>query len=306
MHRRKVLKSVALAATGAGLLAGGETVAAKSAGREAPARAPFIATADGTSLFYKDWGAGKPVVFVHGWAVNSDSWQYQMIHLAGQGVRCVAYDKRSHGRSADPGKGYDFDTLADDLAALIKRLDLREVTLVGHSMGGGEVIRYLSRHGAGRVARAVLVAATTPFALKTADHPEGIDRGVFDQIRAAWCKDFPKWLNDNAPPFFVPETSPEMRQWLVRMCLQPSLKALIDLNHAATETDFRAEMRRLAIPVLVVHGDRDASAPLELTGRQSAQLIPGSQLNVYEGAPHGLFITHMERLNRDLLEFVKG
>src|SRR5215470_1599351 len=185
MHRRNVLKSVAFAAAGAGLgaavSAGGQKTEASTA---ITTRTPFIVTRDGASLFYKDWGKGEPVLFVHSWALNSDMWQYQMVHLAGQGLRCVAYDSRGHGRSSDPGQGYDYDTLADDIAAVIEQLDLREVTLVAHSMGGGEVVRYLSRHGARRIARAVLVAPSTPFILKTADNPEGVDRSVFERLRA--------------------------------------------------------------------------------------------------------------------------
>jgi non-heme chloroperoxidase len=311
MRRRNVLKSVAFAATGAGLFAAnGAAVSAvvqKTEGSTAnTTRTPFIVTRDGASLFYKDWGNGKPIVFVHSWALNSDMWQYQMIHLAGQGLRCVAYDSRGHGRSSDPGQGYDYDTLADDLATVIEQLNLREVTLVGHSMGGGEVVRYLSRHGAKRIARAALVSPSLPFLLKTADNPDGVDKSVFERLRATWSKDFPKWLADNARPFFTPETSPEMIQWGVRMCLQASLKALLDCNRADTETDFRAELPKIAVPTLIIHGDKDVSTPLELTGRKTARLIPGSQLNVYEGAPHGLMFTHMDRFNRDLLAFIKG
>lgn len=311
MNRRNVLKSVVSVAAGAGLVAAsGDSAQAGAAKTGAsatkPAKTPFIATRDGASLFYKDWGNGKPVVFVHSWALNSDMWQYQMIHLAGQGLRCVAFDKRGHGRSSDPAQGYDYNTLADDLAAVIEQLNLREVTLVGHSMGGGEIVRYLSRHGARRIARAALVAPTTPFILKTADNPDGVDKSVFEQLRAMWRKDFPKWLADNARPFFSPETSPEMIQWGMRMGLQASLKALIDCNRAVVETDFRAEAPKITTPTLIVHGDKDVSAPLELTGRKTARLIPGSKLIVYEGAPHGLFITHMDRLNRDLLAFIKG
>jgi len=311
MHRRNVLKSVAIAATGAGLFsASGAAVSASGQKREASTantnRTPFIVTRDGASLFYKDWGKGKPVVFVHGWALNSDMWQYQMIHLADQGLRCVAHDRRGHGRSSDPGQGYDYDTLADDLAAVIEGLGLREITLVGHSMGGGEVVRYLSRHGAKRVARAVLVAPSTPFILKTADNPDGVDKSVFESLRAMWSKDLPKWLAENARPFFTPETSTEMIQWGVRMCQQASLKALLDCNRADTETDFRAELPKITVPTLIIHGDKDVSTPLELTGRKTARLIPGSQLEVYEGAPHGLMFTHMDRLNRDLLAFIKG
>src|SRR5687767_14465949 len=293
-------------ATGVGLGAIGGTEANAGASAENSLRTPFIVTRDGANLFYREWGKGKPVVFVHSWTANSDMWQYQMIHLASQGLRCLAYDSRGHGRSSDPGQGYDFDTLAGDLATMIERLNLREATLVGHSMGCGVVVRYLSRHGAGLVARAALVAPTTPFILKTQDNPDGVDGKIFERLRAIWSRDFPKWLADNARPFFAPETSPEMIQWGLKMGMQTSLKAVIECNRAVTDTDFRAELPRITTPTLIIHGDADVSAPLELTARKTERLIPGSRLKVYEGAPHGLFITHMDRLNSDLHDFIKG
>jgi pimeloyl-ACP methyl ester carboxylesterase len=292
-------------AAGAGLVAASGHAKAQATTTKA-LRTPFIATSDGASLFYKDWGEGKPILFVHSWALNSDMWQYQMIHLAGQGMRCVAFDNRGHGRSSDPGRGYDYDTMAGDLSTVIEQLDLREITLVAHSMGCGVVTRYLTRHGAGRVARVALVSPSLPFILKTEDNPDGVDKNHLEQMRATWSKDFPKWLADNARPFVTPETSPEMIQWAVRMCLQASLKALIDCNRADVETDFRAELPKITSPTLVIHGDKDVSTPLELTGRKTARLIQGSQLKVYEGAPHGLMFTHMDRFNRDLLAFIKG
>ena len=308
MHRRNVLKSVVSAAAGTGLVAatGGSARAKPQAtGTKAP-RTPFIVTGDGARLFYKDWGNGKPVVFVHSWALNSDMWQYQMIHLAGLGLRCVAYDIRGHGRSSDPGRGYDYDTLAGDLAAAIEQLDLRDITLVAHSMGCGAAVRYLSRHGADRITRVALVSPSLPFTLKTEDNPDGVDKSVLERSRATWSKDFPTWLAKNARPFVTPETSPEMVQWVITMCLQASLKALIDCNHTGAETDFRAELPKITTPTLIIHGDKDVSTPLEFTGRKTARLIPGSQLKVYEGAPHGLMFTHMDRLNGDLYDFIKG
>jgi non-heme chloroperoxidase len=311
MNRRTLLKSVASVTTTAGLYAvAGETSFAKR--NKTPAtKAPFIQTADGTKLFYKDWGTGKPVIFIHGWAMNSDMWQYQMIDLAGQGFRCITYDRRGHGRSDHPWQGYDYDTLADDLAALIKQLELQKITLVAHSMGGGEIVRYLSRHGANRIAQIVFVGATTPFLLKTADNPQGLDKGLFEKLRTTMSKDLPHFLAYGAPGFFGAGqgkalVSPEMMQWAVNLCLQSSPKALLDCNRVVTETDFRAEIRKITIPTLVIHGDADQSAALEITGRRTAQLIQGSQFKIYEGAPHGLFITHMERFNRDLLAFIKN
>ena len=304
MHRRNMLKSAAA-------VVGAELIAAESAAASTTApQTSFIETRDRTQLFYKDWGTGKPVVFVHSWAFNSDMWQYQMNYLAGQDLRCIAYDRRGHGRSSQPGNGYDYGTLADDLAALLKHLDLREVTLVGHSMAGGEIIRYLTRHGSGRISKIVLLAATLPFPLKTADNPHGVDQKLFEQLRAALSKDSPRWFAAGAPGFFgvgVPgnSVSPEMIQWGLSLCQQTSLKAIIECNRALAETDFRAELPKIAVPTLIIHGDADQSAPLPLTGRKTAALIPGSQLKVYEGGPHGLFVTHMDRLTADILEFVR-
>jgi non-heme chloroperoxidase len=304
MHRRQVLKSVGTLAAGVGVRTIGVQAVATQASAAGAVRVRPIVTSDGTSLFHKDWGSGRPVVFVSSWGLNADMWAYQMLALSGPEVRCIAFDRRGHGRSSDPGRGYDYDTLADDLATVIEQLELNEITLIGHSMGAGEIVRYLSRHGPSRVARVVLLAPSTPFLLKTADNPDGVDKTVFEQMRAMWRKDLPKWLFDNAPPFFAPDTSPEMIRWVGAMLLQSSLKALLDLNVQVTETDFRGELRHITVPTFIIHGDRDHSAPLSLTGRKTAQLIPGSRLTVYEGAPHGLMFTHMERLNSDLLTFV--
>jgi non-heme chloroperoxidase len=310
MNRRDLLQAVTSAVAGAGLMAGDPEGVWANANGGAPSKAgsaasgPFIATRDRAMLFYKDWGVGKPVLFVHSWAANTSLWQYQMIDLCSRGFRCVAYDQRGFGRSSDPGRGYDYDTLADDLGEVIEKLDLRDVALVGHSMGCGEIVRYVSRHGSARVSRAVLVAPTLPFILKTADNPDGVDKSALEQQRAEWMKDFPKWLGENARPFFTAETSPEMVQWGVTMGLQASLKALVDCNRVVAETDFRPELPKFTVPTLVVQGDADASARLEFTGQRTARLIPGSQLKVYEGAPHGLMFTHIDRLNADLRSFL--
>jgi non-heme chloroperoxidase len=310
VNRRDLLHAVTSAVGGAGLMAvdpegawaNGNGSAPSKGG--SPASGPFIETRDRTMLFYKDWGAGRPVLFVHSWAANTSLWQYQMIDLSSRGFRCIAYDQRGFGRSSDPGRGYDYDTLADDLGEVIEKLDLRDVALIGHSMGCGEIVRYVSRHGAARVSRAVLVAPTLPFILKTADNPDGVDKRYLEQLRAGWVKDFPKWLGDNARPFFTAETSPEMVAWGVTMGLQASLKALVDCNHSAAETDFRTELPKFTVPTLIVQGDSDASARVEFTGQRTARLIPGCQLKVYEGAPHGLMFTHIDRLNADLLSFL--
>ncbi|PTL81436.1 alpha/beta fold hydrolase [Vitiosangium sp. GDMCC 1.1324] len=312
MDRRDILKSAVVAGAGAGFMACSSQAMAVTGGPAAsPTKAPpasFIRTRDGVELFYRDWGTGKPVVFLSGWTLCSDMWNYQMVPLSDQGLRCIAYDRRGHGRSSDPGRGYDYDTLADDLAAVLEALDLRDVTLVGHSMASGELVRYLSRHGPGRIARLVFLApAATPFVRKTADNPDGVDESLFEHVRNnLLLRDFPKWLADNAPPFFVADTSPAIRDWVMSQMLRCSMKATIDCHRAMSSTDFRAELPRISLPTLIIHGDKDASAPLHLTGQKTAQLIPGSRLVVYEGAPHGLFVTHTERLNGDLLAFVRN
>lgn len=271
---------------------------------------PFIGTDDGTCLFYKDWGVGKPVVFIHGWILNADIWEYQMAELSNRNLRCIAYDRRGCGRSSQPSEGYDYDRLADDLAALLEQLNLQEVTLIAHSMGGGEIVRYLSRHGSDRIARIVLVAATTPFLLKTADNLDGIDPGFYDHMIAAVSHDRPHYLASVAPIFFGIESqqdsvSSELMQWAVGLALQGSLRATIATIRTLSETDLRTELPAITAPTLVIHGDRDQYVPIEVSGDKTAQLIPNSQLIVYEGAAHGLFITHKERFHRDLLAFIQ-
>jgi len=269
-------------------------------------RASFIERTDGTTLFYRDWGAGKPIVFVASAGLSSGMWAYQMLPLVQAGYRCVAFDRRGHGRSSDPGRGYDFDTLADDLAALIETLDLRNIVLVGHSIGCGEITRYLTRHGTERVARIALIAPTTPCLMKTDDNPHGVDKAAFEALRAGWLLDYPQWLAANARPFVMPEKSDAQIQWVIDMMLQTSLQAVVECNVAVTEADFRSELKHIELPALVVHGTADQSAPIDLTGRPTAKLLPHSELEVYAQAPHGLFLTHIEKLNADLLRFVRA
>jgi pimeloyl-ACP methyl ester carboxylesterase len=267
----------------------------------------FIETDDRTKLFVRDWAGGAPVLFVHSWAVNADLWQYQMVHLCENNLRCIAFDRRGHGRSSEPGHGYTADRLADDLAAVINQVDLKNLTLVGHSLGCGEIVRYLSRHGARRVARVVLVAPTLPYTSKTPDNPDGVvTPDLAGRLRARMASDFPGWVTENARGFFVPETSQAMLDWGIRMITQTPLKVVLDCNRVVNETDYRAELSKIDLPVLIIHGDKDLSAPLDLTGRKTAQLIPRSRLIVYEGGPHGLMFRHRERLNSDLLAFAKS
>jgi pimeloyl-ACP methyl ester carboxylesterase len=272
---------------------------------------PFAGTDDQTSLYYTDWGTGSPVVFIHGWCVGSGMWEYQTTFLADHGLRCIAYDSRGCGRSSQPDHGYDHDTFADDLATLIETLDLHDVTLVAHSMGANYVTRYLSQHGGERVARVALVAPTTPFLLKTGDNPDGLDKELYDSLIAGLRADRPHFAAISAPSFLSGDrgsgvVSPEMLQWLVDLFMQASPKATIDMVPLMAETDFRPEMDAFTMPTLIVHGDCDTSAPLELSGRKTAAAIVGSELRIYKGAAHGLFITHKDRLNADLLAFVYG
>lgn len=272
---------------------------------------PYVKADDRPVLFYRDWGTGRPVLFCSAWALTSAEFQHQMAELVERGFRTIGFDRRGHGRSDDPGAGYDYDTLADDLAALIEHLDLHELTLVGHSMGGGEIVRYLSRHGDRRVARIVLLAATPPFLLKTESNPDGVDGSRFEAVRAVWRTDFPQWLEDSQGPYLgdgLPgcAVSESTRRWTMNDMLTTSLQAAIDCNRAVVETDFRDELRAIELPTLIIHGDHDASAPIELTGHRQAELIPNSRLHVYEGAPHGLYLTHGARIINDLVAFIDG
>ncbi|MCI3181123.1 alpha/beta hydrolase [Caulobacter sp. CCUG 60055] len=262
--------------------------------------------ADGARLFVREWGRGRPIVFVASAMLPSDMWTSQMLALSGQGFRCIAFDRRGHGRSSDTGGGYDYDTLADDLAAVMAAREARDAVLVSHSFGGGEVARYLSRHGDAAVRGVVLVAPTTPFLLRTADNPHGVPAEAFEALRQAMADDFPKWMDDNEEAFVTPETSAGRRRWIKDLMQRTSLQAVIEMNRVMTRTDFRPELRAIRRPVLVVHGTRDASAPIDLTGRPTAALIPGARLEVYDEAPHGLFMTHAARLNEDLRRFAEG
>lgn len=267
---------------------------------------PFIEMSDGTQLFYREAGLEGPIaIFLHGSGATSQIWQYQMAYLGDHGVHCIAFDRRGHGRSSDPGRGFDFDTFADDLANALAHLELKNVVLISHSMGAGEVVRYLTRHGKDRVARIVLVSPTTPLVMKKADNPNGIDKSALDLLPPKLCHDFPSWADGNARSFLGKDASEATLQWRLRMADQCSLKAMVDCYRATTETDFRGELPHISIPSLIIHGDADQSAPVDSTARRTAALIPGCELKVYPGAPHLLMLTEIDRLNSDLLEFIK-
>ena len=290
------------------LTAAAATIAATTerAAAAAPATAsPGIRTRDGVALFHQAWGSGRPVLFVHAWALSCAMWSYQIAELGQCGFRCVAFDRRGHGRSGVPGGGYDLDSLADDLAEVIAQLDLREVSLVGMSMGANEILHYLGRHGTGRVSRIALLGPTTPFVLQTADNPFGAPMAYFEQTQAAWASDFPRWIEDNKQPFFTTETSAQMKEWVAGIMRAVPVPVAIATNRALVTTDLRPVLAKIDRPVLILHGDTDVSAPLEATGRRTAAGIRGAVLKVYPGGPHGLFVTHMKEVNADLLAFLQ-
>jgi non-heme chloroperoxidase len=271
---------------------------------------PFFQTADDHSLYYLDWGSGKPVVLLASAWLSSKMWEFQLPQLVRSGLRCVAYDRRGHGRSDAPWDGYDYDTLASDLASLLEQLELYGVTLVAHSAGGGEVVRYLTRYGRERIERAVLVSATAPFPMRTTDNPEGVDRGLMEADLAARTADRPLWFARNAEGFFgigLPgvAVSPEFVQLMIRQCLECSARATSEFFITGFTTDLRAELEAISVPTLVIHGDADLQAPIELCGRRTARLVPGARLVEYRDAAHGLFVTHAERLNADVIEFIR-
>lgn len=264
------------------------------------AAAGTITTRDGTRLACLDQGAGRPIVLIHGWSLSSAIWTLQTDWLASQGLRVVAYDRRGHGGSDKPASGYDFDTLAADLAAVLDRLDLRDVVLVGHSMGAGEVTRYLARHGSDRIARVMLVAPTTPFALRTSDNPDGTDRAVYDRLVGALETNPLAYFAAGAPGFFGPSCEPEMVEWGLSIAQQASVPALVKCLRAFSETDFRPDMTAFTVPTSIVYGTGDLPSIL-VSARRTAAAIAGSRVQTYDGAPHGLFLTDPARFNRDLL-----
>lgn len=299
MNRRDILTS--------GLAAGGVAAIAAARPAAAQARKPqTIYAKDGTRLFHRDWGEGQPVVFASSWALSSEMWAYQVAHLSERGFRCIAFDRRGHGRSDIPARGYDMDTLADDLAAVIETLGLKDVILVGHSMGGAEVVRYLGKHGAAKVKKVALVAAVGPYVVQTADNPYGAPMAYHRATMVQWAADFPKWAMENQAPFFTPETSPAMQAWLTDQLIATPVPVAIASFKALLGKDLRPDLPKIDKPTLVIHGDKDASAPLAITGQRLAAGIRGAKLRVYPGAPHGLFVTHMERLNADLEAFFKA
>jgi non-heme chloroperoxidase len=272
-----------------------------------------ITTRDGTGIFYKDWGSGQPVVFSHGWPLSADAFEDQMFYLASRGYRCIAHDRRGHGRSSQPWDGNDMDTYADDLAELIEALDLHDAVLVGHSTGGGEVTRYIGRHGTSRVAKAVLVGAVPPLMLKTDANPGGTPIEAFDAIREGLLKDRSQFYQDLSAPFYGAnragaEVSQALRDWFWVLSMQVEFKAAYDCVKAFSETDMTEDLKKIDVPVLIVQGDDDQIVPLDDSGRLSAQIVKDATLKIYPGAPHGLANTtaYKDTLNADLLAFLRG
>ena len=264
---------------------------------------------DGTQLFYKDWGTGQPVVFSHGWPLNADAWDAQMLYLAERGYRVIAHDRRGHGRSSQPWDGNDMSRYADDLAELIDFLDLKDAVLVGHSTGGGEVARYIGRHGTKRVAKAVLISAVPPLMLKTANNPGGLPLSVFDEIRAGVAGNRSQFFKDLAVPFFGfnregAKPSQGTIDWFWYAGMQCSIKSAYDCIKAFSETDFTEDLKKMTVPTLVLQGDADQIVPLDDSGKLSAKIVPNGALKINPGAPHGMCTNHASTVNADLLEFI--
>jgi non-heme chloroperoxidase len=270
-----------------------------------------ITSKDGTQIYYKDWGRGPVITFSHGWPLNADAWDGQMHFLVQQGFRVVAHDRRGHGRSEQASYGNDMNGYADDLASVIETLDLRGVTLVGHSTGGGEVTRYIARHGAKRVAKAVLISAVPPLMLKTAANPEGLAMEVFDSMRAGLSKDRSQFYRDLATQFYgANRPGARVSQGILEQfwlwSMQAGLRNAYESIKAFSETDFTEDLKKVDVPTLVLHGEDDQIVPVHASARKSARLIKGARDIYYPGAPHGLTSTHQEQLNADLLAFLRN
>jgi non-heme chloroperoxidase len=277
----------------------------------AAARPDTIVTRDGTRIFYKDWGSGQPVVFSHGWPLNADVWDDQLNVAAANGYRAIAHDRRAHGRSSQTWGGHDMDTYADDLADLIEALDLRDVVLVGHSTGGGEVTRYLGRHGTARVAKVLLVSAITPLMLKTDANPGGLPIEAFDAIRAGVSGDRSQFYRELSAAFFGynrpgAKESPGVREAFWLWSMQVGLKGALDCIKVFSETDLTGDLERIDVPVRFIHGDDDQIVPIGAAAMRAVELVPNGTLTVYPGAGHGLTVTHRDRFNADLLDFLRG
>ncbi len=262
-------------------------------------------------LYYEDLGKGQPAIFIHGWPLSGDMWEYQVTELVKLGIRCITYDRRGFGKSSRPLHGYDYDTLAADLNAVINELQLSDVVLIGFSMGGGEVVRYLSKYGSGKVSKAVLISAVTPYMLKTDDNPEGIDEEIFAEMIENMQNDRIAFLDDFGKQFFSVSllnhpVSTALLEYYRTLAAFASPIATQECAKAFAQTDFRDDISAVNVPLLIIHGDSDKTVPIEASGNRTAAAVPGATYLVYEGAPHGLFYTHRKQLNANLAEFING
>jgi non-heme chloroperoxidase len=270
----------------------------------------YIKTKDGTELYFKEWGTGRPVILMHGWPLSADSWDDQAMAIAEAGFRVIAYDRRGFGRSSQPWTGYEYDTLSDDLASVIEQTVARDATIVGFSMGGGEVARYMSRHFAKDVVQAVLVSSVVPFMLKTADNPTGVNQSVFDSMTVAMKQDRAKFFTGFFNDFYSGDSSSkpvsqEVLEWSRSVAMQAGLNATLECAHAFAATDFRPDLPAFSVPTLIIHGTADKTVPIDVSSRVAAKMIANSHLIEYDGAPHGLTATHGPQLSKDLIEFLK-
>ena len=271
---------------------------------------PIVTTSDKTELFVKDWGSGRPVILLSGWPLSSASWDDQALALADAGYRAISYDRRGFGRSSQPWSGYDYDSLAGDLACVIEQTGARDAVLVGFSMGGGEVVRYLARHASKSVAQAVLVSSVVPYMLKTEDNPHGTDATLFDQMVQGIKEDRAQFFAGFFKDFFgvgilAHPVSDQLLEWMRGMAMQAGLKAVLECAKSFATTDFRVDLRAIEVPTLIIHGTADKTVPIDAAGRAAAKAIPQATLIEYDGAPHGLFATDKKRLTYDLLEFIR-
>ncbi|MGH6714642.1 MAG: alpha/beta fold hydrolase [Bradyrhizobium sp.] len=301
MDRHTVLEAAEGGGLGAASSVSADYMSRTPQSSHAERRPHFVAASGGTRLFVQDWGSGRPIVLLSPWTLNSDIWGTHIAALTARGFRCVAPDRRGHGRSEISTGGYDLDTLADDVASVIEQLDLQQVILVAYSLGASEAVKYLERHGSARISRLVLYAPGTPFLLKAEDNPDGIPPAAAEAQFRAVARDFPKWIADYEAPFFTADTIPETRAWIKSMMVSVPLPVVLATLNAP---DLRSAVAGISVPTLIIQGDKDASNPLPITGAKTARLMSDCKLVVVEGAPHALILTHRERCLDELLSFL--
>lgn len=309
MHKLDRRQAIRCAALGTAALMRAPSILAESEPTDSQKTSnpqPFVTARDGTKLFVQDWGSGRPVIFLSAWTFQSNIWSSHMAALTAHGFRCVAPDRRGHGRSDAPNSGYELDSMVCDLSRIMDQLNLRDAVLVAHSMGAFEAVRYCAMPDTNRIAGLVLAAPATPFSTRTADNPEGWPKEGIEAQTQLIARDFPRWIGENEGPFFTPDTCQETRTWIKNMMMSVSLPVALATRAATSTADVRPDLKKIACPTLIVHGDKDVSAPLEMTGARTARGIPNSRLIVYPNAPHGIILTHQDRFLSDLLGFMKS